>query len=215
MKKAQEWQPVWELAQPTCQDAHDAPSCPVSKFISTEAIQGGVIALTTAKITLQHDIVSFSQATACRQILWSDGPWTDGEIEPTWENFHESQGYKPTTTCKECGFERLCVVTSLTPAEVPPPPPSPPPSWCCLKCVSPEGCVRAQGRRPEPTMTNWGNASKTCASKYPAGHSRAQQTRASCLLPRVLALHRFPAQQRNHSSAGADDQAQNRRTQNR
>jgi len=24
----------------------------------------------------QHDIVSFSQATACRQILWSDGPWT-------------------------------------------------------------------------------------------------------------------------------------------
>ena len=29
------------------------------------------------------------------------------------------------------------------------------------KCVSPEGCVRAQGRWPEPTMTNWGNASKT------------------------------------------------------
>jgi len=44
--------------------------------------------------------------------------------------------------------------------------------------------------------------------EYPAGHSRAQQTRASCLLPRVLALHRFPAQQRNNSSAGADDQAQ-------
>ena len=42
-------------------------------------------------------------------------------------------------------------------------------------------------------------------------HSRAQQTTASCLLPRVLALHRFPAQQRNNS----DDQAQNRRTQNR
>jgi len=45
--------------------------------------------------------------------------------------------------------------------------------------------------------------------EYPAGHSRTQQTRASCLLPRVLALHRFPAQQRNNSSAGADDQAQN------
>jgi len=43
--------------------------------------------------------------------------------------------------------------------------------------------------------------------KFPAGHSRAQQTRASCLLPRVLALHRFPAQQRNNSNAGADDQA--------
>ena len=52
----------------------------------------------------------------------------------------------------------------LTPTEVPPPPPSPLPSWCCLKCVLSEGCVRAQGRWPEPTMTNWGNANKTCAS---------------------------------------------------
>jgi len=47
-------------------------------------------------------------------------------------------------------------------------------------------------------MTNWGNASKDMR-KYPARHSRAQQTRASCLLPRVLALHRFPAQQRDNS----------------
>jgi len=41
--------------------------------------------------------------------------------------------------------------------------------------------------------------------EYPAGHSRAQQMRTSCLLPRVLALHRFPAQQRNNSSADDDD----------
>ena len=67
-----------------------------------------------------------------------------------------------SVTCKECGFKKLCVLTSLTPTEVPPSPPPPPPSWCCLKCVSPEGCVRAQGRWPKPTMTNWGNASKTC-----------------------------------------------------
>jgi len=41
----------------------------------------------------------------------------------------------------------------------------------------------AQGRRPEPTMTNWGNARKTCAiiPHGPARHSRAQPTRASCL----------------------------------
>ena len=51
--------------------------------------------------------------------------------------------------------------------------------------------------------------------EYPVGHSRVQQTRASCLLSRVLTLHRFPARQRNDNSAGADDQAQNRRTQNR
>ena len=35
---------------------------------------------------------------------------------------------------------------------------------------------RAQGRRPEPTMTNWGNASKTCASisQDTAGHNRRE-----------------------------------------
>jgi len=176
LKQAQEWQTVLELTQPKRQDAHDAPSCPLSKFITTEARQGGMIALTTTKITRQHDIISFSQATACRQIFWSDGPWTGREIEPAWENYYEAQGYKPTTTCKECGFKKLCVLTSLRPTKAPPSPPSPPPSWCCLKCVSPEGCVRAQGRRPEPTMTNWGNASKTCASipQDTAEHNRRE-----------------------------------------
>ena len=74
------------------------PLCPLLKFITTEASQGGVIALTTTNITQQHDFVSFSQATACRQILWSDGPWTGKEIESAWENYYESQGYKPTAT---------------------------------------------------------------------------------------------------------------------
>ena len=96
--------------------------------------------------------------------------------EATWENYYESQGYKPTATCKECRFKKLCVLTSSTPTEVPPSPPSPPPSWCCLKCVSPEGSARAQGRRLEPTMTNWGNTSKTCASipQDTAEHNRRE-----------------------------------------
>jgi len=181
LKQTQEWQTVLELVQSKRQDAHDAPSCPLLKFITTEASQGGVIALTTTKITRQHNLVSFSQATACRQIFWSDGSWTGGEIEPAWENYYESQGYKPTARCKECGFKKLCVLTSLTPTEVLPPPPSPPPSWCCLQCVSSEGCVRAQGRRPEPMMTNWGNASKTCASipQDTAKHNRRKLV-ASC-----------------------------------
>jgi len=176
LKQAQRWPTVLELAHAKRQDAHDAPSCPLLKFITTEASQGGVIALTTTKITRQHEIVSFSQATAYRQILWSDGPWIVREIEPAWENYYESQGYKPTATCKECGFKKLCVLTSLTPTEVPPLPPSPPPSWCCLKCVSSECCVRAQGRRPEPTMTNRGNVSKTCASipQDTAEHNRRE-----------------------------------------
>jgi len=191
-KQAQEWQTVLELAQPKRQDAHDAPSCPLSKFITTEASQGGVIALITTKITRQHDIVSFPRAPACRQtLLCSDGPWTSREIEPAWENYYKSQGYKPTVTCKECGFKKLCVLTSLTPTEVPPSPPSLPKSWCCLKCVSPEGYARAQRWWPEPTMTNWGNASKTCASipQDTDEHNRRELVD----LPRVLALHRFPA----------------------
>jgi len=84
LKPAQEWQTLLELAQPKRQDAHDAPPCPLLKFITTEASQGGVIALTTTKITRQHDIVSFSQATACRQIqvFWRDGPWTGRKLSP-------------------------------------------------------------------------------------------------------------------------------------
>jgi len=132
LKQAQDGQTVMELAQPKRQDAHDAPSCALSKFNTAEASQGGVIALTTTKITRQHDTFSFPQATAWRQILWSDGPWTGREIEPAWANYYELQGYKPTATCKECGFKKLCVLTSLTPTEVPPSPPSPPPSWCYL-----------------------------------------------------------------------------------
>jgi len=65
-KQAQEWQTVLEMVQPKRQNAYDTPSLPLSKFITTEASQGGVIALSTTKITRQHDTVSFSQATACR-----------------------------------------------------------------------------------------------------------------------------------------------------
>ena len=107
VKQAQEWQTVLKLAQPKRQNAHNAPSCALSKFITTEASQGGVIALTTTNITRQHDIVNFSQGTACGQILLSDGPWTDGEIEPARENYCKSQGYKPNATCKECEFKEL------------------------------------------------------------------------------------------------------------
>ena len=92
LKQAQEWQTVLELAQPKRKDAHDAPSCPLSKFITTEESQGGVIALTSTKITRQYDIVRFSQAAVCRQILSSGGAWTGGEIEPAWENNYVSQG---------------------------------------------------------------------------------------------------------------------------
>jgi len=49
LKQAKKWQTVLELAQPKRQDAHDAASCLLLKFITTEASQGGMIALTTSK----------------------------------------------------------------------------------------------------------------------------------------------------------------------
>jgi len=64
-KKEQEWHTMLELAQPKRQNAHDALTCPLSKFITTEASHGGLIALTTTTITRQHDIVSFFQRSAC------------------------------------------------------------------------------------------------------------------------------------------------------
>jgi len=131
------------------------------------ASQGGVIALTTTKITRQHDIISFSQATACRQILLSDGLWTGREIEPAWENYDESQGYKPMATCKEYGFKKLRVLTSLTPTEVPPPPPSLPPSCCCIKCVRLRSCTRTAARAYDDEL----GQCKQDLCEYPAGHS--------------------------------------------
>jgi len=55
MKKAQERQAVLELAQPKRQDAHDAPSCPLLKFINTEASQVGVIALQVVQLQKSLD----------------------------------------------------------------------------------------------------------------------------------------------------------------
>jgi len=46
-EQAQEGQVAFKLAQPKRENAHDAPLCPPSKSIITEASQGGVITLTT------------------------------------------------------------------------------------------------------------------------------------------------------------------------
>ena len=127
LKLAQEWQTVSKLTRPKRRSAHHAPSCPFSKFVTTEASQGGVIALTATKFTRQHDFFCFPRGTAgCRQILWNDGPWTGREIEPAWDDYHESQGYKLTATCKECAINELCVLTSFTPTKTLLSSPSPP-----------------------------------------------------------------------------------------
>jgi len=80
------------------------------------------------------------------------------------------------------------------------------PQMCLVRRL--HSCTRTAARAHDDELGQY----EQDLCEYPAGHSRAQQTRASCLLPRVLALHRFLAQQRNNSCAGADDQAQNRCT---
>jgi len=68
LKQAKEWQTVLELAQSKRQDAHDVPACPFSKFITSEAIQGGVITLTTTQRSLDSMTwsVFFKQQPASR-----------------------------------------------------------------------------------------------------------------------------------------------------
>ena len=62
-----------------------------------------------------------------------------------------------------------------------------PPSWCCLKCPLPEGCMGAKDG--DLIYDDELGQCEQDLCKYFARHSRAQQARASCLLPRKLALH--------------------------
>ena len=74
-----------------------------------------------------------------------------------------------------------------------------------------QGCVGAHasdGGLSLPSDDELGHCVQD-VREHSAAHSQEQYTRPSCLLPRVLALHRFPAQQWDNSSTGADDQAQN------
>jgi len=138
----------------------------------------------------------------------SDALWTGGQIEPAWGNYYESQCYKSTAICQCKEFKELCVLTSFKPTEVPPSSLSPPPSWCCLKSPLPQDCVGAPGWWPEPTMTNWGNTSKNCASipQDTAKHNR-QELVAFCQLQCQECWY-FTYFNHN-SSTGADDQNQN------
>ena len=63
-----------------------------------------------------HDIVKTLQAgpESVREILWSEGPWLGEELEKSWENYYEVQGYSPFATCgnNQCRSKDLCVLTS-------------------------------------------------------------------------------------------------------
>jgi len=91
---------------------------PLSAFQITETKEGGMMVITTTRITQMHDIVKTSQdgPESVKEILWSEGPWLAEELEKVWENYYEAQGYLPfaSATCgnDQCRSKDLCVLTS-------------------------------------------------------------------------------------------------------
>jgi len=71
---------------------------------------------TTTRITQMHDIVKTLQdgPESVKEILWSKGPWLEEELEKSWENCYEVQGYSPFATCgnNQCKSKDLRVLTS-------------------------------------------------------------------------------------------------------
>ena len=71
---------------------------------------------TTTQVTQVHDIAKTLQdgQESAKEILWSEGPWLEKELEKAWENYYEVQGYSLFATCgnNQCGSKDLCVSTS-------------------------------------------------------------------------------------------------------
>jgi hypothetical protein len=89
---------------------------PLSAFQFTETKEGGMIVITTTRVTQMHDIVKTLQdgPERVKEILWSEGLWLGEELEKAWGNSYEVQGYSPFATCgnDQCRSKDLCVLTS-------------------------------------------------------------------------------------------------------
>jgi len=74
---------------------------PLSAFQITETKEGDMMVITTTQVTQVHDVVKMLQdgPKSAKEILWSQGPWLGEELEKTWENYYEVQGYSSFATC--------------------------------------------------------------------------------------------------------------------
>jgi len=56
---------------------------PLSAFQITETKEGGMMVLTSTRVTQMHDIVKTLQdgPEIVKEILWSEGPWLGEELE--------------------------------------------------------------------------------------------------------------------------------------
>jgi len=97
-------------------DAGPKRVSPLSAFQITETKEGGMMVITTTRITQMHDNVKTLQdgLESVIEILWSEGPWLGEELEKAWENYYEVQGHSPFATCgnNQCRSKDLCVLTS-------------------------------------------------------------------------------------------------------
>ena len=97
-------------------DAGPKKVSPLSAFQISERKEGGMIFITTTRVTQMHDVVKKLQdgPESVKEIIWSEGPWLGEELEKAWENYYEVQGYSPIATCgnDQCRSKDLCVLTS-------------------------------------------------------------------------------------------------------
>ena len=109
-----QWQQALQAEQII--DAGPKRVSPLSAFQITETKEGGMMVITTTRITQLHDIVKTLQdgPESVKKILWSESPWLGEELEKAWENYYEVQGYSPFAKCgnDRCRSNDLCVLTS-------------------------------------------------------------------------------------------------------
>jgi len=113
-EQMQQWQQALQAEQII--DAGPKKVSPLSAFQIAETKEGGMMVITTTRITQMHSLVKTLQdgPESIKEILWSEGLWLGEELEKAWENYFEVQGYSPFATCgnDQCRSKNLCVLTS-------------------------------------------------------------------------------------------------------
>ena len=67
-------------------DAGPKSVSPLSAFQITATKEGGMLVITTTRVTQMHDMEKTLQdgQESVKEILWSEGPWLGQELEKAW-----------------------------------------------------------------------------------------------------------------------------------
>jgi len=102
VEQMRQWQQALQAEQ--IMDAGPKRVSPLSAFQISETKEGGMMVITTIQVTQMHDIVHNIVKTLqdgperAKEILWSEGPWLEEELEKACKNYYEVQGYSPFAT---------------------------------------------------------------------------------------------------------------------